>query len=339
MSNKCHSGDSWAEASAQAQGRNPVLKQGRLWRPHYTWILLGALLVLAFANIHISLTHTPQFAEIQSLIDFDYRRPFILRILPFVILHTAQITTHWSLGNLLFAFETLSLAALAIVLYSLLKQWLPKPTAYIATFVFLALLPYAYLLHYVVNLYFPYDTPALAFLGLGILCIWQQRWGWLYFVMFIATLNRESSVLLIPLLWAVRPPQWRWQSLLVPAVILFWIFILTRAAVSTIFIDAPGFDFWFFYNGELRSYRNLLWISEPRHFLMLISNLMFLPIIAWTLRAYLPETLKRLNYVALLYFFGLLFVGNFYEPRIFGEVVMLLYLPTVIALYRWRAQE
>lgn len=49
----------------------------------------------------------------------------------------------------------------------------------------------------------------------------------------------------------------------------------------------------------------------------------------------MPTPLARLGWVALAYVGALLWVANIDEPRVYGEAMVLLYIPTAVALARW----
>ena len=49
----------------------------------------------------------------------------------------------------------------------------------------------------------------------------------------------------------------------------------------------------------------------------------------------MPAPLRRLGWVAAAYLGALMFVANIDEPRVYGEAIVLLFLPTAVALTRW----
>ena len=60
-----------------------------------------------------------------------------------------------------------------------------------------------------------------------------------------------------------------------------------------------------------------------------------LPLLWFAFYDYIPLIYRPLRYLALSYFLMLLLVGNFFEARIFSEILVLLYLPVCVALNRW----
>lgn len=88
-----------------------------------------------------------------------------------------------------------------------------------------------------------------------------------------------------------------------------------------------------------RLLNNARWLIVPVHLISLAAYFSFIPIIWFALSSYIPKQLQRLRFVALFYFFALLFVANLFEQRVFGEIIAILYVPIIIGLKNWHLGE
>ena len=109
-----------------------------------------------------------------------------------------------------------------------------------------------------------------------------------------------------------------------------------RLAVAWALPDNPGPALHFFLGRDTpRWQHNLEWLADPLHWLWLPTYFALLPV-AWALLwRELEPAHRRLGLVALAYFAGLMLVANIYEPRVYGELLVLLYVPAAAALCRW----
>jgi len=107
---------------------------------------------------------------------------------------------------------------MTILLYraSSRRQWL-TPAIYP---LFLAAFAATYILHTVQNYRFLYDPPSIAFFAVAMWLIYtRQHWGWFVALFLVATLNRETTLLLLPLYAidrALEDGKLRWKHLFAP---------------------------------------------------------------------------------------------------------------------------
>ena len=85
-------------------------------------------------------------------------------------------------------------------------------------------------------------------------------------------------------------------------------------------------------DGEWRINNNIQWLLSKDSIFVLLSTFGFLPLFWIALRKNIPPQLRALESVSMLYFSLLLFIGNIYEARVFGELVVILYIPAAIGL-------
>ncbi|HWB32044.1 MAG TPA: hypothetical protein VG714_02605 [Acidobacteriaceae bacterium] len=88
---------------------------------------------------------------------------------------------------------------------------------------FLAAFTATYVLHTVQNFRFFYDPPSLAFFAIAMYLIYTRRhWGWFAALFLVATVNRETTLLLLPLYMidrACEDGRLVWRRLFAPRVL------------------------------------------------------------------------------------------------------------------------
>ncbi|MFY0537362.1 hypothetical protein [Nannocystis pusilla] len=109
-----------------------------------------------------------------------------------------------------------------------------------------------------------------------------------------------------------------------------------RLAVALALPDNPGPALHFAIGKNTpRWLHNLEWLAEPVHWLWLPMYFALLPL-AWVLLfKQISADHRRLALIALAWFAGLMLVANIYEPRVYGELLVLLYVPVAAAACRW----
>ena len=298
-----------------------------------------------------------------ELLDFSAAKPFGLRVLVPLLawpLHALlRVPTLWVFG----LFELLATAALVLATAAALRPFVPPRWPAALGVLLVLLLPVAFLLQHRWPVFFPYDTPAMAFTAGGVALLLRRRWRAAALLTFLAALNRESALLLpacaLALHLPLRPsPQPVPEDLSLqpaakpvpedlslqpaslgllatPTVALLAAALAARALVGFLLRDNPGAPLQFFVEETPRLLANLAWLEEPAHWLRLPAYFGWLPL-AWPLLSpWMPTPLRRLGWVALAYIAALLWVANIDEPRVYGETIVLLYIPTAVALTRW----
>ncbi len=320
---------------------DPAASTGGPWPP--TLRAWSALLLFSagYAALRLAMNREFEGAPWDDLLGFTAAKPFGLRVLMPLLawpLHTLlRVPTAWVFG----LFETLATAALVLATAAALRPFVPARWAAALGVLLVLLLPIAFLLQHRWPIYYPYDTPAMAFIAAGVALLLRERWRAAALLTAVAALNRESAALLPLAALALHVPTdmslrtWPIRQLLTRMGPLLAGFVLARALVGLILRDNPGAPLSLFVDDTPRLLANLAWLEEPSHWLRLPAYLGFLPL-AWPLLyTALPTPLRRLGWVALAYLGGLLWVANIDEPRVYGEVIVLLHLPVAVALTRW----
>ena len=186
-----------------------------------------------------------------------------------------------------------------------------------------------------VALFYPYDTPALVFTILGLHLSLQKEWSWLYLLMVVATLNRESSLLILLMVPALYlGSESSWQK---PTLVLGLVYLATRYIVSNLLEDKAGvvMEYANQKSGYPHLTENIYFLLQKNYWLWLMNEFVFFPVIWLVLNHYIPRNLLRLRFVAYAYIIGLFIVGNITEARIWGEAVIILYLPILLGIKHW----
>jgi hypothetical protein len=324
------------EGSPAAPDEHLSPRTGRAWA-----CLL--LLAVGHAALRLAMNHEFEGAPWDQLLDFSAAKPFGLRVLVPLLawpLHSLlRMPAAWVFG----LFEALATAGLALAIAAALRSFMPARWATALGALFILLLPIPYLLQHHWPVFYPYDTPAMAFIAGGVALLLRERWRSAALLGFLAALNRESAALLpvaaLALAWPVSkdmsPKTSMIRPLLVRVLGLVAAVALARLLVGIILANNPGAPLQFFVDETPRLLANLAWLEHPANWLLLPAYLGFIPL-AWALLTpTIPPQLRRLGWLALAYLGALLWVANIDEPRVYGEAMVLLYLPAAVGLQRW----
>ena len=176
-------------------------------------------------------------------------------------------------------------------------------------------------------------------MALGFLFCLRSQWLYLIPWIFLATFNRESSILLVLMI-----PALHWQkfsSVLKPMFFALIAYILARFLVLSFLHGVPGqLMEWYFRKSSHTYFEvNLLWLFNKQNILLFMYCFAGLPLFWFAFYDFIPLRYRPLRYIAFFYFIALLLVGNFMEARIFIEIMVLLYLPVCLALSRWLSEQ
>lgn len=310
----------------------------------YKYNFLTFVLVIAYALMHIRLTGCYVDATLEQLYNFSVRMPFAQRVLTPFILHVLSYFLDVNLYNLAFMLECIFSGLTFWSLFSLLQYELDTQQAKLMSWLFFLILPVITVVNYrlaapisdtFAAFYYPYDTATLFFMFAGLLFCLREKWIHFIILLFFATLNRESSFLLVlsalTLYW--RGPTRNYLYI----ISAFLVYGITHLLIIY-FVDYRGgshFDYIIPNSDIPRFMDNLHWLFVKENLLLFMYCMAFLPIFWFAFSEYIPVKLRPLRYVALLNFCILLYVGSFKEARIFSEIVALLYMPVCIGVRNW----
>jgi hypothetical protein len=192
-----------------------------------------------------------------------------------------------------------------------------------------------YVLHTVQNFRFIYDLPSLAFFSVAMFLIYQRKhWVWFVMLFLVATTNRETTLLLLPLYMIDKAfvdgrLQWRkllqWRTLaLVAPLAAYW--VAWQLAVR-----------WWFYPNRSEFYPRLDWnvksLLVPQAWPQLLSACGYLLLFVLLMYRRIPDGRLRAwialvpLWVAFLFSYGILV-----ETRVFGELIPLMVCSTALIL-------
>jgi len=229
------------------------------------------------------------------------------------------------------------LAATGLLLNHMYAQVSPQRLFPWLPYALLLLIAYFnYILHCEQNFLYPYDLPSLFFFTLGIWLIYTRRFWWLLLLFPVATLNRETTIFLVPLLLldayceSGRP---QWKNLLHPwlwgkIALLFAIWEPIELYVHRRFRNNPT---------DLGSHMavNITYLTHPQFWPQLFSMGAFLPLFVLSFRDQIQDIrLRTYCWIFPLWYVVMFYFGMLVETRIFGELGGLLALVSAMIIER-----
>jgi len=305
-----------------------------VWGRYTAIFFLLLICVVAFTERRYMLHSIPPHTSYENLISFQVlERPFCHRVLvPIMAWFVVKITglpVTWAFQ----LFEIAFAMGLIIVYYRLFNHFMPRRAAGVFAVAIYFILPYVFLLRYTWNFFYPWDTAAMFFLILGIVMIIENRWAALVATLIIGMLNRETAIILVPLAFVLLIDCMAPGKLVALLLVMIVTAVAVRFGVIGALPECVGESTQYISGSLYRLLVNVHNMVESRYYFKIFSSLAFLPIIWLLIRRDIPPRLARVKLVAWAFFLLLIFVGNLDEPRMFGELVVLLYVPIAVALY------
>lgn len=304
----------WARATAREATRPWA------WAAAATLAALYAAARLAFneETVHAPLT---AFTDGTSLLPFQYRA-----LVPWVAAAIRAVAPTVSLPLVYGVLETLAAFAVWAALAALLRAvgWSREASRVgaLGGFVLLALNLVAPWRHNAI--YFPYDTPSVAFFAGGLALLLRGRMAPFYVLFAVATLNRETtcflSVAYLALAWGRERPA-RIVAHLAAQVVL-WAGL--KAGLGALYADnvplssATGL-FALMVNRSVR-----ILTATPGWLYLALVPMGGLPTVLWLLRRRVADPrVRRLFWTVPPFFVGMTLVGELMEVRIYSELIPL----------------
>lgn len=297
------------------------------------------LMIIAYAYMHFSLNGLYVDTTFDKLVAFTVRKPYVYRVLIPWLAHFLE--PFLSLAESFFLLELLTVSLLYLSVVKLFKTTFQKREATLFSllfFIFLSLtfiINYRFIIQQPGTFYFPYDTPAVLFTILGLHFCLRKQFICLYPLIILATLNRESSILIVFMLPALyMGTRARWFP---PFCINLILYGFVRVLIGVLFFSHGGEWMELTHQTMHISHlvKNMAALIERQALLWFIAEMAFMPALWFAVSNYIPRTLKGLRFIALFYIIGLFLVGNILEGRIWGETVALLYYPTMLGIKNW----
>lgn len=201
-------------------------------------------------------------------------------------------------------------------------HWLVYPA-------FLAAIVVTFTMHDVSDYLCVYDLPSLFFFTAGIWLAWERRFWWLVLLLPFATLNRETTLFLIPVAALMQlDERWRWKKIEYPVQLVLmlasWV-IVTR--LDQKYFPGVGTSAVYSPTANLKMLANpMLWdeIFAATGFLWAIS------VFNW--KRIPNKRLQRFLLIYPLWFAVMLFRGILTESRIYEELIPISVVMAVLVL-------
>lgn len=296
-------------------------------------VLLAALFSHYLMHYHLAVAVQLPFANLDALLAFRAPRPFVYRWLsPFLL--WAATRAGVEPGTATAALEWSSFFLLYYLFRAYLGMFMERVRAAYAAFSIYFVIPFVFILPQPYTVWFPWDIPSVCFFT-ALLYLWTKReWRLWYPVFLLATLNRETTLFLLPLgLLSLR--RERYAAALgrhVVATILLW--VAAKGVLAYAFRDAEG-PLWLEWNHHAQSIthwqENLTRFTEPGLWPYLCSALGFLWLLAWHLRKSTPAgPLRDALAIVPVYLVGVLLFGNVVEHRVYGDLIPVVLAPLLV---------
>jgi hypothetical protein len=311
------------------------VREGPPWR----WWLFVVVLAVGWTVLRLTMNREFRDASWADLLSLEAKLPFGHRVLVPLLARPLvgwglDVHVAWGL------FEVAAMTVLVLLLERILAARVRARVARLLAASVLGVLPLAYLLPHKWPIYYPWDAPAMAFVAAGVLLAVERRFAAAFVVTAVAALNRESAVLVPACVVvlslheaAVRRRALPWAGLMVVA------YVVVRWGITLGLPDNPGPSLHTALEGRYRLFSNLEWLADPVHAVTFVGSVGFLPVVWLSVRRHVPADLQRLHVPALAATLGLLVVANAYEPRAFGEVIVLGWIAVAAGLGRWLLED
>jgi hypothetical protein len=269
--------------------------------------------------------------ELRAPLPFGHRVLVPLLCRPFV---DAGVSVQWAFG----VSEWLATIVLVVVLARAISRDLSSRLAWLGAVLVLPILAPAMLLAHRWNVFYPWDTWAMVAIVAVVDAIRRDRMPLACLIVFVGAFNRESIALAPLFAIVLRLDRAALRTTIAWAVWLGFAYAAGRGLVGA-FVPARGDALHVWLGSDLRLATNLRWLSDPGHLGLWVGSLAALPLAWWAVRRHAPADLVRTHVVALVAMLGLLVVANAYEPRVYGELVVLAWWVVWTGAIRWGTNE
>jgi hypothetical protein len=295
------------------------------------WWLVYAAAAWAFNMAYWRRTETLKEATLSALTAFRAHTPYQMRLLVPALAHLIEQFVHVPLPHLYFGFSVLATIALIVCFRGYLRLF--YPSGFAAAGALLILYPLFWNNVLLNILFYTYDIPAVVVFVLGLRLLIERRWGLYYLVFFIGTWNKETTCFLTLAMLALYWDQARPARLALHVLAQAAIWMCTKLTLGRLFAGNPGsgnfehhmlvnlnFLASFFVRPTTWNWRRLLtfggvWVLIPLH---------------WPR---IPPPLRRLLIVFPIFCMGMFLVGVLSEVRVYAEMIPVLLVPAMCAVW------
>ncbi len=293
-----------------------------------------ALVTACWAVLRLAMNREYGPANWTALVELRAPLPFGHRVLvpwlarPWV---DAGVPVTWVFG----ISEWLATMALVWVLARAARRDLGPRAAALGAVLVLPVLALPMLLAHRWNVFYPWDTWAMVAVVGVVDLVRRDRMGLACVLVFVAAFNRESIALAPLFVVALRLDRGPLRTTMAWAVWMSLSYAAARGLVGLAVPDARGAALHLWLGDQPRAFENLRWLGDPRNAALWFGSIAGLPLAWWFVHGFAPRDLRRLHLPVLVGGLGLLVVANVYEPRVYGELVVLAWWVVWSGAWRW----
>jgi hypothetical protein len=181
-----------------------------------------------------------------------------------------------------------------------------------------------------INLFYPFDTPSMLFITVGLILLYRRKWMPYYVLFTLATFNRESTCFLTLVYLFTALGRQRHGRVAMHCAMQLVIWVAVRYCLYQLYKDNPGQPIQYGWNV------NLEMLSDPANYYFVMSTMgyLWLPVLLFYRHVRDDFTRKSLL-VAVPYLAGLFSFGQVIELRDFVDLIPIV-LPAFVLVLRER---
>lgn len=314
------------------------------WSGRKTATSLGyLLLIVSFSTMIVcyGAIFNSYLFEPELYLTHAYSKPFVMRVLPVWAMNFFYAQTGYDYITI---FRYLDIGALSLsgwLFYKYVNSFFEnEPLSKILALSIYFIIPFNMLMPRYLPLWYPYDSFGLLFLTAGLYFVRTHQLRLFYLVLFLGTFNRETTIILVgvfaSVFWRVLPMRQMFSHLVVQ--ISLWVGI--KLFLGAYFADHSGQLF------EPSLMNNVHFITQLQlynlglgdlervfRYVFLFSNFGFTYLVIIFFWNKLDDLfLRRVTFSAIPFFVSIVFVGNLFEFRLFGELIPFVLMPAIYIL-------
>lgn len=296
-------------------------------------LIVFSLLVVCYGSIL-----NGHFFNPDLYLSHGYNKPFVTRALPVWLMKFFYRGLDY---NYLIIFRFMDVFALSLAgwfFYRYVNIFLRNETlSKISSFLIYLIIPFNMLLPRYIPVWYPYDSLGLMFFIMGLYFLRINNLFAFYLILMIGTFNRETTIVLIGVFafvhWGVIDKLKITAHVAAQLVLWFGIKVLLSqyfsASGGALFISALDSNLHFlsameYYNLKLGDFERIF------RYVFLFSNFGFIYLIVIAYWSKLDDQFLRRSTLAFLPFFiVIIFVGNIFELRLYGELLPFVLMPAI----------
>lgn len=283
-------------------------------------------------HYHLAVAVQLPFAHLDKLLAGTAPRPFCYRCLSPLMLRLG-VNAGLSLNSAVACLEWGSFVALYYAFRACLRPFVASASAAYAAFAVYFVVPFVFIIPQPYTVWFPWDIPSVVFFAV-LLALWQRSlWRFWYPVFLFATINRETTLFLLPLLSLAYVLDGLRRSLLVHMLATGVLWCVTKAALAWWFKAQAGPRWleWNQYDGSTTHWQdNLSRFGDGSLYPYLLSAVGFLWLLTWPLARSFPPALRRTLVIIPFYLAGVFLFGNVVEHRVYGDLIPVILCPLLV---------